>query len=272
VTQGTQCGETAGYQWSRRLALLLHPLCICASACAQTPPDDQPSVTPYRPSVSTPATLSAPGWLELEAGGLRERESGAARRDSVPYTLKLAFTPDWGVRIGGEAWVNRHDDTGETLSGFGDTAVVLKRRFAVDEGSAFGLEAGAKFPTAQHGLGSGKADTALVGIYSADFSAYHTDMNFGLTHVGAVDPGASRVQALGAASLSRSFLERWGVVGELSGTHQRGVESTSQVLVALSYNVAKSLTLDAGVARSLRSGVSDRSVFAGLTMLGLRLF
>jgi len=264
--------EGTPHLWSRRFALVLHAFCFCASARAQTPPDDQPSVTPYRPSVSTPAALSAPGWLELEAGGLRERESGAAHRDSLPYTLKLAFTPDWGVRIGGEAWVSQHEDIGETLSGFGDTAVVLKRRFAVDESSAFGLEAGAKFPTARSGLGSGKADTALVGIYSADFTVYHTDVNFGLAHLGAVDPGASRVQALGAASLSRSFLERWGVVGELSGTHQRGVESTSQILVALSYSVAKSLTLDAGVARSLRSGVPDRSVFAGLTMLGLRLF
>ena len=35
--------------------------------------EDQPSVTPYRPSVSTPAILSAPGWIELEAGIQRDR-------------------------------------------------------------------------------------------------------------------------------------------------------------------------------------------------------
>jgi hypothetical protein len=244
----------------------------CASASAQTPPDDQPSVTPYRPSVSTPAALSAPGYLELEAGGLRERESGAARRDSLPYTLKLAFTPDWGVRIGGDAWVRQRDDTGQSLGGGGDTGVVLKRRFAVDETSAFGLEASATFPTARRGLGSGKSDTSLVGIYSADLGAYHTDLNLGLTRVGAVDPGAGRTQTLWAASLSRSFLERWGVVGEFSGTRQHGVDSTSQILLAGSYNVSKSLTLDAGFAHSLRSGVPDRSIFAGFTVLGPRLF
>jgi hypothetical protein len=258
----------------RGAALPLHIVCAiyCASASAQTPPDEQPSVTPYRPSVSTPAALSAPGWLEFEAGALRERESGAARRDSVPYTLKLAFTPDWGIRIGGDAWVRQRDDSGQSTSGGGDTGVVLKRRFAVDETSAFGLEAGATFPTARHGLGSGKADTSLVGIYSADLGAYHTDLNLGLTRVGAVDPGAGRMQTLWAASLSRSFLERWGVVGEFSGTRQRGVDSTSQFLLAASYNVSKALTLDAGFARSLRSGVPDRSLFAGLTLLGPRLF
>ena len=45
---------------------------------------DAPSVTPYRPSVSTPAALSAPGWLEVEAGVLRSRSDDPARRDSVP--------------------------------------------------------------------------------------------------------------------------------------------------------------------------------------------
>jgi len=258
----------------RRAALSLYVICAiyCASTSAQASPDEQPSVTPYRPSVSTPAALSAPGWLEFEAGALRERESGLARRDSLPYTIKLAFTPDWGVRMGGDAWIRQRDDTGQSTSGGGDTGVVLKRRFAVDDASAFGLEAGATFPTARHGLGSGKADTALVGIYSADLGAYHTDLNLGLTRVGAVDPGAGRIQTLWAASLSRSFLERWGVVGEFSGTRQRGVDSTSQFLLAASYNVSKALTLDAGFARSLRSGVADRSLFAGLTLLGPRLF
>lgn len=30
---------------------------------------DEPSAAPYRPTVSTPANLSEPGWLELEAVG-----------------------------------------------------------------------------------------------------------------------------------------------------------------------------------------------------------
>jgi hypothetical protein len=34
---------------------------------------DEPSTTPYRPTVSTPANLSEPGWLEVEAGGQQTR-------------------------------------------------------------------------------------------------------------------------------------------------------------------------------------------------------
>src|SRR5215212_7684016 len=69
--------------------------------------EDSPSVTPYRPSVSTPAALSAPGWVEIEVGGFHAHGPGRSRHDSLPYTLKLAFSEDWGVRIGGEGWIRQ---------------------------------------------------------------------------------------------------------------------------------------------------------------------
>lgn len=244
----------------------------CTPVFAQTPLDDQPSVTPYRPSVSTPAALSAPGWLEIEAGALHARVSSSERRDSLPYTLKLAFTPDWGVRVSGDAWVRQTADGGHRASGGGDGSIVLKRRFAINDTSAFGLEAGATLPVGRHGIGSDSSDYSLNAIYSADIGDYHTDLNLASTRIGSVDAGVSRKQTLWAASLSKSLNERWGIVGELSGTQQHGAESSTQVLFAASYNVSKSLALDAGVARSIRSGVPDSLVFTGLTMLLGRLF
>lgn len=62
------------------------------------------------------------------------------------------------------------------------------------------------------------------------------------------------------------------MVGEFSGTRQRGVDGSSQFLLAASCNLSKTLTLDAGFARSLRSGAPDWSFFTGLTVLGPRLF
>jgi hypothetical protein len=247
------------------LALALSPA-IAANA------DDEPAAVPYRPSVSTPAALSTPGWLEIEAGVLHQHDSSSALRDSVPATLKLAFSPDWGIRIGADAWVRQRDSAGSRLSGSGDTAVVLKRRFAVDDASAFGLEAAAVLPTARRGLGEGQAAYGVNAIYSADFGRWHTDINLVATRAGEADVGASRLQWLGAAALSTALDERWGVVGEVSGTNQRGVESTRQVLVAASYGVSKRLVLDAGAARSLRSGAPTWSAFTGFTWLAARVF
>jgi hypothetical protein len=235
--------------------------------------DDEPAAVPYRPSVSTPAALSTPGWIEVEAGLLHEHDGSPASRDSVPATIKLAFSPDWGVRVGADAWVRQRDDAGQRTSGVGDTAVVVKRRFAVDDASAFGLEAAVVLPTARRGLADGQAAYGVNGIYSADFAGrWHTDINVVATRAGAVEPGTSRLQWLGAAALSTALDDHWGVVGELSGTNQRGVDSTRQFLVAASYNVSKRLVLDAGAARSLRSGAPMWSAFTGFTWLAGRVF
>ena len=248
-------------------------LCVIGFARAQAT-DDAPSTTPYRPSVSTPAALSAPGWIEIETGFTHEHDGDGARRDSLPTTVKLAFTPDWGIRIGSDAWVRQRDDLGHE-NGVGDTSVVLKRRFAIDDAQAFGLEAQAGFPTAKRGLGSGsgKSDYGINAIYSADFaSAWHTDLNLIGTRLGQADGGASHGQVLWAASLSRALDDRWGLTGEFSGTNQHGGDATSQFLVAATCNVTKQLTLDAGAARSLRSGAPVWSAFTGLTWLAVKLF
>jgi hypothetical protein len=271
--RNTQPRSTAEIPRAQRRSLVL-PLCIAMllPATARAADSDEPAVVPYRPSVSTPATLTAPGYLEIEGGVLRETGSGAERTDSVPLTFKLAFTPDFGVRVGTDAYVRQRDAASQTQTGNGDANVVLKWRFAVSEQHAFGVEAGENFPTARHGLGSGKADTLVTGIYSGDFGAYHTDVNVGAVRVGAIDPGTGRMQAWYAAALSRSLFEAWGVVGEFSGTRQSGVGVTSEFLFAGSYNVSKRLQVDFGFATSLRSSVPGHKVFAGFTVLGPKVF
>ena len=253
-------------------ALFLLAALVVFSAGARAA-GDEPSTTPYRPSVSTPAALSAPGWLEIEAGWQHDDAGGGVRRDAIPLTLKLALSEDWGVRLGSEAWVTQRTDTAKK-SGFGDTAFVVKRRFGIDDDQALGLEASVVSPTGKGGIGfgSGKPDYGINAIYSGDFGAWHGDVNVAASRLGQVDPGASRTLWLLAASLSRQLDDRWGVVGEVSGTSQGGAEDSRQLLLAASYNVSKRLTLDAGAAKSLRRGDSTWSAFAGLTWLAARLF
>jgi len=170
-----------------RVAAAALALAAAAAPTLASADDDAPSAQPYRPSVSTPATLTAPGWIEIE-GGLVHSRDDRARRDGLPVTAKLAFTPDWGVRVTADAWVRTRDDSGSQVSGYGDTAFVVKRRFAVDEASAFGLEAAVLLPTAHRGVGSGsgKADYGINAIYSADFaSSWHADLNLQPIRLGA---------------------------------------------------------------------------------------
>jgi hypothetical protein len=252
---------------------LLAALLACAAAAAPAADDGGPAVVPYRPSVSTPAQLSAPGYLELEAGGLRATgpDSGVART-TLPYTLKLAFTPDWGIRVGGDAWV-RQTAPGTSQSGGGDTAVVLKRRFAVSDATAWGLELGEKFATAGSTLGSGRADTTVNAIFSSDFApAWHTDINLNETRVG-VPSGQPRAwQAGWAVAVSRTLTDAWGAVGEFSGTHQSGTPDGAQFLAAASWNASPAAVFDLGAARGLTDASPRWQVFAGVTVRLAKMF
>ena len=240
---------------------------------ADGPDDGGPAVVPYRPSVSTPAQLSAPGYLELEAGGLRATgPDGGTSRSTLPYTLKLAFTPDWGIRVGGDAWV-RQAAPGDTHTGVGDTAVVLKRRFAIGDATAWGLELGEKFPTAGSQRGSGHADTSVNAIFSSDFApAWHTDLNLNETRLGVASGQPRAWQAGWAAAVSRTLTDAWGAVGEFSGTRQVGALPTSQFLAAASWNASPAAVFDVGAAHGLNDASPRWQVFAGVTVRLARLF
>lgn len=224
---------------------------------------DEEAITPYRPSVSSPAQLPAPGQLEFELGGLAGRSNGQ-RRDSLPYQFKLAFSPQWGVLLGGETFVSSRDDAGNRARGFGDTNLVLKRAFLIDDATAFGLEFGAKIPTARNDIGSGSSDYTINGIFSRDLGKVHMDTNLNFTRLGLVDEGTGRTQTGLSASFSTPISERWGATAELSGTRRTGADSTSQALMAASYSPSKRLTIDFGVLKGLNSASPNWSFFTGL--------
>ena len=89
----TQCPREVGGR-TEQPTLVLTACALLLTALSAQADEDKPAATPYRPSVSTPAQLSAPGWLEVE-GGVWRQLGNEARRDSVPWTAKLAFSDDW---------------------------------------------------------------------------------------------------------------------------------------------------------------------------------
>lgn len=244
-----------------KLFALLLATTLSAAAFAA----DEDAITPYRPSVSSPAQLPVAGQLEFEVGGLTSK-TDAAHRDSMPYQFKLAFNKEWGVLIGGEAAVSARDGIGGHERGFGDTSVVLKRAFLVNETTAFGLEFGVKAPTAKDTIGSGKSDATLNGIFSRDFNTVHMDSNLNVTHFGLEETGLGRSQTGLSTSVSMPIADHWNITTEFSGTRRNGTQNTAQMLAAFSYSPTKRLTMDFGVAKGLNNASQDWSLFAGLVV------
>lgn len=247
-----------------RMAAAVVGLGACMRVCVA---DEEPGVTPYRPTVSNPADLSTPGWLEGEFGVLRTLGEDHSRNDSAPWLLKYAVDENHGLLIGGNAYVRAMAPGVSTLSGIGDTFVEWKQRFPVGDKAAFGVEAGVLAATARRGLGAGAAQALVNGIFSTDLGAFHLDVNAGAAHGGGQPDGVSRWQTNWAAALSLPLTRDWGGAFELSGTHQAGTATKSQALAALSYNVSRRLALDFGGAYGLSRAAHDRSLFAGATVL-----
>ncbi len=240
-----------------------------AAAMPTSAEEHIPAVTPYRPTVSNPADLSEPGWLEMEFGWQRINNGNDPRRDSWPVIAKLAFNENWGVLLGTELGIRRTDSDGLFYAGMGDATVLLKHRIPSSrEGAAWGIEAGFVQPTAKDALGNGKTNYLVNGIYSIDLPPnYHLDLNLNTTRTSAINPGEGRNQFGWAASLSRNLDDRWGLIGELSGNYRHGTATNSQALFAINYNYSKRLVLDAGVARGLASASPDSTLFFGLSIL-----
>jgi len=231
--------------------------------------DNEPAATPYRPSVSSPAALPTPGWLDMELGALRASGGGDKRRDSIPYAAKVAFNDRWGVVLGGELQVRRVDQSGAAYTGVGDTTFLLKNRIATaDEGTAWGIAAGFKSPTAKDTIGSGKSDAIVTGIFSSDFAgSYHVDANLGATRLGVWGVGEGRVQTAWAAAVSKSLNDQWAIFVEPSGSRRAGTASTAQLMFGATYNVSKRLVLDIAMAEGLNKATPDWQLMFGLTAL-----
>lgn len=246
-----------------RLGLILAWCFVLNQARAE----DEFSATPYRPTVSNPADLSAPGYVEFEGGVQRLYAVDDLHRDSVPYLFKYAFSATSGVLLGGDAHVVQTLAGGASLSGFGDTLLEWKQRFVLSANTALGIEVGLQLPTSHKSLGDTKTNYLFNAILSNNFGANHLDFNVGAVRIGDASPGAGRIQQTWAASFSRPFNQQFGGALELSGTHQRNVAGSSQALLAINYNASPRLVFDTGFSYQLKHAAHDHAFFAGLTWL-----
>lgn len=246
---------------------------LCGVLTANAWAEGEPSVTPYRPTVSNPAALSQPGWLEVETGWNSSRATDDSGRGNLPYLLKFAFAENLGVLLGGDAYINQTDASGEQLSGTGDTLLLLKQKWDVGEAgnAAFGLEYGFKSATAKEGLGSGKTDYLANGIYSTELSGHAIDLNLNLAVLGESQAGEACQQWGWATTVSRPLNDTWGIAAELSGYTREGTAAASQFLGAVSYAMNRRVVWDAGFSVGITPAAPMWGVFAGVSVLAAKL-
>lgn len=224
-------------------------------------------MTPYRPTVTNPATLSAPGWVELETGVAAQNGKDGSHQNNLVYLAKFAITPDFGMLLGGDAYLSQTAANAARISGVGDTTFLLKHRFVMSEDAALGCEYGFKVTTASTGLGSGKTDLVLNGIYSRDIRGHALDINMNATRLGAATLNESAYQYGWSGTVFRPLDDKWGVMAELSGTMRKGVTPQNQWLVAASYELSRRVVLDAGLSAGISSASHRVALFAGMAML-----
>ena len=228
---------------------------------------DAPEVTPYRPTVSNPAALSAPGLLEFEAGVARQKNDAGTRLYSLPYLFKYAFSPNLGVLVGGDAYLRQENADGDHLTGVGDTVAEIKLRHELTDSMALGLETGVRFPTAKTGLGAEKNDYLANGIFSAEWRKLNFDFNLAYTRLGSVGPAEGRGEIGWATAVSGKLGGPWGWAAELSGTGRHGTRGSTQALAAVSYQPTPALVFDLGLAHDLNKQTDETTVFAGFAIL-----
>lgn len=184
------------------------------------------------------------------------------QRNSLPFLLKYPFADQWGLLVGGEAWIRSRSED-ETISGFGNTSHYR----LISPTLAVGFEAGAVLPSARQSLGQGRTDYLGNLIVSQDIADLRIDVNAGVTRKGFKEDDLDRYRYNWAIAGSYPINDLWGIAGEFSGVLAKQQKSTSQFLASLNYLMTPQLMLDFGGTVGMTSVTDDYTVFAGFSLL-----
>ncbi len=249
-----------------RIALIYVCLFLGAyahSAAAQSSAPDGPVANPGRPTVSTPATLTPVGYLQLETGALAANHSPEFSSSySLNEVLKLSVAPRlellaFGVPIArstvGESTADKVAD------------VFLGAQAVLIPGEGSKPTVAASYFHRVYSGGAPDLDFFLL-LASAEVKGFHYDANAFLTEL--VQEPVRRAQFGQTLSISHPLAGKFTLSGEIWHFTQPFLRGHAVGnLWAVSYTARKTLVLDAGFNRGL-TGTSTRwEAFVGFTYL-----
>jgi hypothetical protein len=234
---------------------------------ASSDSSDPHAAEPERPTVATPASTVAPGWVELEFGG-QHSETGGVTSASTPAVLKVGLTPRAQLSVFGN-W-SETNERGAHNAGLGDAAVGVKWRL-VNHAAVLGdfaILPTITVPAGAHGIGSGTTGLGILLISSHQVGPLAIDVNAAYTHRSGGGTRAPRSATLWTVSLGSALVGPLGWVGEISGFPGTSGPSGSRPIVAClvgpTLTVRNWLVFDAGISPTI-AGPQPLYEYAGVT-------
>jgi len=189
----------------------------------QTPPaaqaDDsnaKPPVSGGTPTITDPAELSAPGWLEFDPGSFKDLDPSAGF--GTPFTFKYtALNRRLQYLLGQDGLVVQRG----SLKGVGDTYAGAHYLFRTQEHGGYdvALKGLLKIPTASDSAGgTGKSDYSAFLLVSRDLTkwGFHGDVNVGISSIGNAAMAGYSTQSMAALSTTTPLPGgRWQYTNEV---------------------------------------------------------
>lgn len=259
-------------------ALFLLGGASCAFAQQQDDSSKQPTVNPYRPTVTDPASLTFPGYLEMEVGGAAQHGGEQSKRAfSTPIVLKLTTNSkrlEYHVLLGG--YNEQTTPDGTHLSGRGDVTPGLQYLIVAQSPRTYDLAARLeyKIPTANQGLGTGKTDYDLLLLASKDYNkTLHGDYNLGIYRQGRMSGQGFATQYLASGVLNTKISKTLTLQDELYSYSGNSEGSTIvSTLHAIGYQPSRVLAFDAGIDIGISHAAPRYTLLFGSTFFVGRLF
>jgi hypothetical protein len=143
-------------------------------------PDTDDQVHPCRPTISCTADITAPGRLEVEAGGLYA--SAAGHTLSFPILLKLSLTPLVQLQVGSNGYTLVNGVDGAAPARYLDNVFLGPKLHLHDQGGlwpSLALSAQVSVPTFGADGHARLDDLFATAFASKDFAFVHVDWNVG---------------------------------------------------------------------------------------------
>lgn len=230
-----------------------------------------PQANPGRPTVSTPATLTPVGYLQLETGLLgAEKSSEFANRTSIEAVFKLSLSKRFELLAQTEPLV--FSDLGvKSDRNPGDIFGGLQMVIYPGEGLRPSLSVSYfrrvySGPAPDVDIGSNRQSALFLASF--DIRKFHIDTNVIIAEQISDDVRVHRAQFGQTLSISHPVRGKLGMTGELWHFSQPlSASNAVGLLLAPTYTVNRLLVLDAGINRGLTSTSTRWEAFVGVTYL-----